>query len=115
MQGMHLTILSRQCVLLEPGTSLDPANPEQYASDIITFLQKNRSKGLIYDLENISLIDKTYYDWLKYLSTLCKLNNTQLVVIHMKPSAAYGLSGFINESPPFETALDIESARISFS
>ncbi len=115
MQGMHLTVLSSQCVLLEPGVSLDPANPEQYAADIIEFLQKNRIQGLIYDLKELALIDKTYYQWLKYLFTLCKLNNTQLVAIHMKPSAAYGLSCFMKEPPPFETALNIESARRVFN
>ncbi|MCW8929482.1 MAG: hypothetical protein OQL19_04505 [Gammaproteobacteria bacterium] len=114
MQDVHLTILSRQCVLFEPGVSLDPSNPEQYASGVIRFLQKNRTKGLIYDLKSISLIDKTYYEWLKYLNTLCKLNNTELIVIHMKPSAAYGLSRCINESPPFKTALNIEAARQLF-
>ncbi len=115
MQGIHLTILSRQCVLLEPGLSLDPAHPEQYADDIIAFLQKNQSKGLLYDLKNIALIDQTYYEWLKYLTTLCKLNNTQVIVIDMQPSAAFGLSCFINETPPFKTALNIETARQSFS
>ena len=115
MQGVHLTLLSRQCVLLEPGVGLDPANPEKYASEIMTCLQKNKSQGLIYDLKDISLIDKTYYEWLKYLHTLCKLNNTQLIVIQIKPSAAYGLSLFLNENPPFETALNIESARKFFS
>lgn len=111
MQGMHLTILSKQCVLLEPEISLDPANPGQYASDIIAFLQKNRTQALIYDLKDIVLIDKTYYAWLKYLSTLCKLNNTRLIAIQMVPSAAYGLSLFMDESPPFQTALCIEAAR----
>jgi len=114
MQGVHLTVLSRKCVLLEPGMSVDPAKPDQYASEIMECLQKNQTQGLIYDLKNIALIDKTYYEWLKYLNTLCKLNNTRLVVIHMKPSAAYGLSRFINELPPFESALNIEAARKTF-
>jgi anti-anti-sigma regulatory factor len=111
MQGMHLTVLSKQCVLLEPGLSLNPAEPDQYASGVMNYLQKNRTKGLIYDLKNLSIIDKTYYQWLKYLYTLCKLNNTQLVVINMKPTAAYGLSLFIDGFPPFKTALNVQDAR----
>ena len=112
MQGMHLTVLSQQCVLLEPGMSLNPAEPEQYATGIIAYLQKHQSKGLIYDLKKIALIDHTYYDWLNYVYTLCKLNNTAMVVINMMPSAAYGLSQFISEFPPFKTALNVEDARI---
>lgn len=111
MQGIHLTLLSRQCVLLEPGISLNPAQPDQYAGEIISFLQKNKSKGLIYDLKAINLIDKTYFQWLNYLYTLCRLNNTTLVVINMKPSAAYGLSLFIEKFPDFKTALNVEDAR----
>ena len=111
MQGIHLTLLSRQCVLLEPGTSLNPAKPEQYADEIISFLQKNRSLGLIYDLKDISLIDKTYFNWLNYLHTLCCLNNTIMVTVNMSPSAAYGLSLFMDEFPDFKTALSVEDAR----
>ncbi len=111
MQGIHLTLLSRQCVLLESGMSLNPAKPDQYADEIICFLQKNRSKGLIYDLKKISLIDKTYFQWLNYLDSLCRLNNTLLIVINMTPSAAYGLSLFIETFPEFKTALDVEDAR----
>jgi hypothetical protein len=111
MQGMHLTVLSHQCVLLEPGLSLNPAEPEQYAADIITFLQKNQCQRLIYDLKNIVLIDHTYYHWLCYLNNLCKLNNTMMVVINMKPSAAFGLSQFIDAMPEFKTALNVEAAR----
>jgi len=111
MQGIHLTVLSRQCILLEPGLSLDPAHPERYASEVVTFLQKHQGIGLIYDLKNIALIDKTYYDWLNYLYTLCKLNNTLLVAINMQPAAAYGLSLFIDEFPVFKTALNVQNAR----
>ena len=111
MQGIHLTLLSRQCVLLEPGASLNPAKPEQYADEIISFLQKNRSLGLIYDLKDISLIDKTYFNWLNYLHTLCRLNNTIMVTVNMSPSAAYGLSLFMDEFPDFKTALSVEDAR----
>ncbi len=114
MSGIHLTVLSRKCVLLEPGISLDPAKPEDYALDIITFIQKNHTQGLIYDLKNIPLIDHTYYQWLSYLFTLCKLNNAQFIVVHMQPSAAYGLARIISEPPPFKSALSIESARELF-
>ena len=114
MSGVHLMVLSRKCVLLEPNISLNPARPEDYALDIIHFIQKNHTQGLIYDLKNIALIDQTYYQWLSYLYTLCKINNACFVVVHMQPSAAYGLSRIINEPPPFKSALSIENARELF-
>lgn len=43
------------------------------------------------------------------------LLKVESIVIDMQPSATYGLSRFINETPPFKITLNIETARQYFS
>lgn len=111
IQGMHLTPIGSGIVLLEPGEGLDPSDPDAYLKDVVGYLQRQRASRLIYDLTNVPLIDRIYYDWLKMLSDICQVAGVQLVAVNMAPAAAFALAQLLDAPPPFVCALDVDRAR----
>lgn len=112
MRGMHLTAIGEGSILLEPGAGLDPNNIDLYLEPLMSFLQQQKARKLIYDLKNVPLIDTIYYNWLVYIHRLCSISGMGFIVANMQPTAAFALSTTIKETPPFICALDVESARL---
>jgi len=111
IEGMHLTPLGGGDVLIEPGEGFDPTDPDLYAEPLLAWLQAQRALRLIYDLGNVVLLDQVYYAWLLRLERLCRLADVELVVVNMRPAAAFALARILREPPPFACALDVDRAR----
>ena len=97
--------------MLEPGEGLDPADHDAYLMPVLDYLQKRQTQRLIYDLKNVRVIDSVYYEWLIALHAICRISGIEMVVVNMRPSAAYALSVMVKEPPPFTCALDIDNVR----
>lgn len=108
---MHLTSIGKHELLLEPGEALDPNVADEYLEPIVLRLQQTSTRCLYYDLQALPLIDPLYYAWLNRLARTCHVIGVRMVVVHMRPTAAFGLSSFLKENPPFETALDVDLGR----
>jgi rsbT antagonist protein RsbS len=106
---MHLTPIGDGKVLLEPGEGLDPTDPDAYLEPLLDFLQGRGARVLIYDLKNVPLIDRTYLDWLRSVESLCRVGGVALVVVSMRPAAAYALALMLDGPVPFACALDVDS------
>jgi len=111
VNGMHLTPIGERNVLLEPSEGLDPTDPDAYLVGMVDALQQLRTKRLIYDLKSIPLIDSVYYDWLLAVSGMCQISGIEMVVVNIRPAAAYTLALHLKETPPFGCALDVDGAR----
>ena len=111
VEGMHLTPLGDGDVLIEPGEGFDPTDPDTYTEPLLRWLQEQRATRLIYDLGNVALLDRVYYAWLLRLSRLCRLGDVELVVVNMRPAAAFALARILEGPPPFLCALDVDRAR----
>ena len=111
LQGMHLTSIGNKNMLLEPGDGLDPSDPDEYVTELMSIMQKEEAQILMYDLKQVPLIDRVYYGWLIRLHDLCCLVNVELIVVNIRPTAAFALAMGLSQSPPFKCSLDVESAR----
>lgn len=103
----HLTQIGRRDFLLEPGRALDVGHPGPLIEDVLKRLQPAKPSRLYYDLAELPLIDPVYYNWLNALARACQTMNVALVCIHMQPTAAFGLTSFLTETPTFATARDV--------
>lgn len=112
IRGMHLTFIGNGSVLLEPGNSLDPSDPDAYFEPLIAYMQNQRATKLIYDLKDKPFIDLTYYEWMVRLNSLCQICNVKMIIANMRPTAAFALAVTAGEEPPpFSCALNVENAR----
>ena len=111
--GLHLTRIGRDAFLLEPSRSLNIKNEAELIEHIARELQQAKASCLYYDLAGLTLIDPVYYAWLDALARTMAAINVRMVCIHMQPTAAFALSGFITEKPAFETALDISDVHFA--
>lgn len=101
--GYHLTFLGNGKALLEPTATLDPAKPYELMDAVLRRLTEKRISCLYFDLGDIPVIDKVYYDCLNFLAAGCKAVNVRLICFNMQPAAAYALAVAVNEPPHFET------------
>lgn len=108
LSGMHLTRIGQGNILLEPGEGLNPADPDTYLEPLLAQIQKYAPQRLIYDLKDVPIIDEVYYQWLVAVQSACSLANIEMVVVHMRPAAAFALSQIIEVTPPFRCALSVE-------
>lgn len=106
--GVHLTPIGEGDFLLEPTQGLDIVNSDHLIEEILAKVQLGKGKRLYYDLSELALIDPVYYEWMRMLARACQTVNIKMVCIHMQPTAAFGLSQFLQEIPPFVCALDVE-------
>jgi len=106
--GAHLTPIGSGDFLLEPTRGLDTTRSDYLIEEILAQLQEGKGQRLYYDLSELALIDPVYYQWLRTLAHTCQAVNIKMLCIHMQPTAAYGLSQFLQETPPFVCALDVE-------
>jgi anti-anti-sigma regulatory factor len=109
--GYRLTHLGGAQVLLEPSEALDASHPEIQMGEIYAYLRERRARRLIFDAQPIPLIDTTLYAWLDHLARLCHLADTELVVVGMRPEAAFALARNTTEPPPFACEGNVERAR----
>ena len=109
--AMHLTPIGDATVLLEPSEALDPSTPDHYLVPLLDYLQKQRATRLLYDLHNVAVIDRVYYDWLTAIHALCHVANIKMIAVNMRPTAAYALALRLETPPPFRCALDVDSVR----
>ena len=109
--GAHLTPIGDGDFLLEPTRGLDIANCDVLIEAILGLVQLGKGQRLYYDLAELALIDPVYYQWLSRLARACRAINVSMVCIHMQPTAAFGLSQFLHEGPPFVCALDVERTK----
>lgn len=107
IHGLHLTQIGSGDFLLEPARSLNIQDSDTLIEHISARLQQARATRLYYDLSELALIDPAYYEWLNTLARTVQALNISMVCIHMQPTAAFGMAQFLNETPAFETALDI--------
>lgn len=112
-RSFHLTQIGRGDFLLEPTRGIDVAHPGELIEDILLRLQHGKPVRLYYDLAELPLIDPVYYNWLNALARACQTLNVTLICIHMQPTAAFGLTSFIDRTPTFQTARDVSSLKIS--
>ena len=106
--GAHLTSIGEGDFLLEPTRGLDIANTDALIEQILTHIQMSKGRRLYYDLSEMAIIDPVYYQWMRTLARACQTVNIKMICIHMQPTAAFGLSQFLHEPPPFVCALDVE-------
>ena len=111
ISGVHLTPIGNGDFLLEPTRSLDIANSEQLIEEILSQVYAGKGMRLYYDLAELPIIDPVYYQWMKTLARACQMINVKMVCIHMQPTAAFALSQFLRETPPFICALDVEKNK----
>ena len=111
VQGMHLTPIGDGNVLLEPTDGLDPGEPDTYLVPLTGKLQQMRAQHLLYDLKNVPVVDKLYYAWLVNVAVMCRISGIGMVVVNMRPAAAYALALTLKDNPPFGCALDVNRAR----
>jgi len=111
LAGMHLTAIGDNNMLLEPSDALDPSSPGDYTAELMGILQQEDAHTLMYDLKQVPMIDQVYYDWLISLNNLCRLANVQLIVVNIRPTAAFSLAMSLKAPPPFKCSLDVDSAR----
>jgi len=98
-------------VLLEPAEALDPGRPDDLVVPLAEALQQMRARQLFYDLKSLAVIDGLYYDWLRRVNAICRISGVELVVVNIRPAAAYALAVLMEEPPPFRCALDVDRAR----
>lgn len=108
LSGAHLTPIGDGDFLLEPTRSLDIANSEVFIEEILSQIHVGKGRRLYYDLSELAIIDPVYYQWMRTLARACQMVNVKMVCIHMQPTAAFALSQFLQEMPPFLCALDVE-------
>lgn len=111
LRGMHLTPIGEGNVLLEPTDGFDPGDPDSYLVSLTGSLQRMRARRLLYDLKNVPVIDSLYYAWLANVAAMCRISGIGMVVVNMRPATAYALALTMKDTPPFECALDVNSAR----
>lgn len=111
LRGMHLTAIGGNNMLLEPSDALDPSSPDDYVVELMTIIQKEEARTLMYDLKQVPLIDQVYYRWLVRLHDLCSLANVELIMVNIRTTAAFSLAMNLKQPPPFKCSLDVESAR----
>jgi len=107
---MHLTPIGYDTVLLKPGEALDPSSPNAYLEGVISFLQEHGARRLLYDLGHLPLIDAVYYACLCSLHRACRSAGMEMIGVNIRPTAAFSLARLIDSSPPFDCALDVDSA-----
>lgn len=110
--GAHLTSIGDGDFLLEPTRGLDIANSDALIEEILSRVQKSKGQRLYYDLSELAIIDPVYYQWMSTLARACRAVNVKMVSIHMQPTAAFALSQFLQEIPPFVCALDVEKNKL---
>jgi len=110
--GAHLTPIGDGDFLLEPSRGLDIANCDVLIEAILGLVQTGKGQRLYYDLAELALIDPVYYQWMSRLARACQAINVRMVCIHMQPTAAFGLSQFLHDTPPFACALDVERTKL---
>lgn len=108
ISGLHLTPIGEGDFLLEPTQGLDIFHSDDLIEKILAQVHLSKGQRLYYDLSSLALIDPVYYQWMRTLARACQTVNIQMVCIHMQPTAAFGLSQFLHETPPFICALDVE-------
>ena len=110
--GAHLTPIGDGYFLLEPTRGLDITNSDALIEEILRRVQMSKGVRLYYDLSDLAIIDPVYYQWMSLLARSCQTVNIQMVCIHMQPTAAFALSQFLLEIPPFTCALDVETNKL---
>lgn len=110
--GAHLTPIGDGDFLLEPTRGLDIANSDMLIEEILCRMQMSKGIRLYYDLSELAIIDPVYYQWMSLLARSCQTVNVKMICIHMQPTAAFALSGFLLEIPPFACALDVETNKL---
>lgn len=104
---LHLTLIGRAEILLEPGQGLDPAAVENYLEPILARVRELRVTCLYYDVQQLAVIDPVYYGWMAHLARACQAMGVRMVAVHVRPSAAFAMSRYLQADPPFATALDV--------
>jgi len=111
LPGMHLTSLGAGSVLLEPAEALDPSQQDDMVVPLAKSMQQMRARQLLYDLKSVAVIDKLYFEWLCRVSAICRISGVEMVVVNIRPPAAYALAVLMEKSPPFRCALNVDRAR----
>ena len=111
INGLHLTQIGNGAFLLEPSLGLNIHDSDNLIEKISCRLQSARANRLYYDLSELMLIDPVYYDWLSTLARTVQTLNVTMVCIHMQPTAAFGMSQFLVETPVFECAQNIAGLK----
>lgn len=111
LPGMHLTPIGEGVVLLEPNEGFDPGDPGRLVEPLLERLQGLSARRLLYDLQNMPVIDQVYFNWLVHAQRACRIAGIDLIVVNMRPTAAYGLAITLDQPPPFRCALDVDTAR----
>jgi|SRR3989338_3344834 len=105
--GLHLTQIGCGDILLDPSRSLNIRDRDKLIESITAYLLQVRAVRLYYDLSDLVLIDPLYYSWLDALARAALAVNVRMICVGMQPTAAFALSQFIQETPAFQTALEI--------
>ncbi|MGC9457236.1 MAG: hypothetical protein ACP5DC_06900 [Halothiobacillaceae bacterium] len=110
MQGIHLTRLGGDRVLLEPQHGVNPASPDSGMDRILSALQASKARRVYYDLAQVTLVDPVYYHFLNQLAAGCHALGMSLTCINMGPQAAFALAAQMETPPRFRSALTLEEA-----
>ena len=108
ISGVHLTRIGHGDYLLDPLKSLNIRDRDRLIEEITVYLLQMRAVRLFYDLSELALIDPLYYSWLEALARAAHTVNVKMICVRMQPTAAFALSKFLQETPSFQTALEID-------
>lgn len=108
ISGLHLTRIGHGDFLLDPLKSLNVHDQDRLIVEVTAYLLQMRAVRLYYDLSDLALIDPLYYSWLESLARATRTVNVSMICVGMQPTAAFALSQFIQKSPTFQTALEID-------
>ncbi|HKJ87695.1 MAG TPA: hypothetical protein VKA48_04220 [Gammaproteobacteria bacterium] len=111
MDNLRITPLGEGQVLLEPGEALDPSRPEEHLAGLYSRLRELSARRLICDIGALPVIDPVYYGWLSRLASLCRVAGLEMVVVNMRPAAAYALALQLDDTPSFTCERSVERAR----
>ena len=111
MERLNVTPLGEAQILLEPGEALDPSDPDEDMAQLYAELQDQGARRLICDLGGLPVVDPVYYGWLERLATLCGVAGMEMVVVNMRPAAAYALARQLDGPPAFACERSVERAR----
>lgn len=111
ISGVHLTRIGHGDCLLDPLKSLNIRDRDRLIEEITAYLLQMRATRLFYDLSELALIDPLYYSWLEALAGAARAVNVKMVCVRMQPTAAFALSKFLEGTPAFQTALEVDGWR----
>ena len=107
---LHISPLGDRALLIEPEEAFDCRQTDDCLERVQHAIEAGCADWVIYDLARVVLLDAAYYEWLRRLCRLCRLQDASLLVVNIPPAVAWSLAQQLEEPPPFRSLRDIDAA-----